>query len=275
MRAVKQLARFTSIIIDPIYRLLLGPPAIPWVRQAQPESGRVDEVRGSRGLVLVADGVGGLDLCGAGLAHVMGAEKLSHSILVFRWGHGLGRWLADLTDVAHRDAMAQSLADSIAQFKTDRPTEPVFVVAKSGGSGIVVKALERLDEHAVERVILLAPAISPGYDLTDALRAVRSEMVVFWSPFDLIILGAGTRVFGTMDRVRAASAGLVGFRKPAGGPAGEPQSQAHPYDKLRQVRWRPQMASTGYLGGHLGPDSPSFLRKYVVPLLRVDDSTGC
>ena len=28
------------------------------------------------------------------------------------------------------------------------------------------------------------------------------------------------------------------------------------------------MASTGYFGGHVGPDSPAFLRKYVVPLLR-------
>ncbi len=27
------------------------------------------------------------------------------------------------------------------------------------------------------------------------------------------------------------------------------------------------MMTTGYLGGHVGPDSPAFLRKYVVPLL--------
>ena len=27
------------------------------------------------------------------------------------------------------------------------------------------------------------------------------------------------------------------------------------------------MAPTGYLGGHVGPDSPAFLRRYVVPLL--------
>ena len=40
-------------------------------------------------------------------------------------------------------------------------------------------------------------------------------MVVFWSPLDVFILGAGTRVFGTADRVRTASAGLVGFRTPA------------------------------------------------------------
>ena len=36
----------------------------------------------------------------------------------------------------------------------------------------MVKALELLDDQAVERVVLLAPALSPGYDLTGALRAV-------------------------------------------------------------------------------------------------------
>ena len=42
--------------------------------------------------------------------------------------------------------------------------------------------------------------------------------------------------------------------------------------KLRQIRWRPGMAATGYLGGHVGPDCPAFLRKYVVPLLRPEGS---
>ena len=117
------------------------------------------------------------------------------------------------------------------------------------------------------RAIFLAPALSPGYDLTTALRAVSREMVVFWSPLDVFILGAGTRVFGTADRVRTASAGLVGFRIPSPPTGGD----SHPdgqYAKLRQVCWTPRMAASGYLGGHLGPDSPIFLRNYVIPLLR-------
>jgi len=28
------------------------------------------------------------------------------------------------------------------------------------------------------------------------------------------------------------------------------------------------MITTGYLGGYFGPDSPLFLKKYVLPLLR-------
>ena len=135
----------------------------------------------------------------------------------FRGGTASGRWLADLTDVANRDSHARLVAESVRRYKTERPLDPIYLVAKSGGSGVVVKALELLDEQQVERVVMLAPALSPAYDLSNALRAVRREMVVFWSPLDVIILGAGTRVFGTIDRVKTASAGLVGFRVPAVG----------------------------------------------------------
>jgi hypothetical protein len=146
----------------------------------------------------------------------------------------------------------------------------VYLVGKSGGTGVIVRALENLPDGAVDVAVLIAPAISPDYDLTRALRAVRREMVVFWSPLDLIVLGAGTKLFGTIDRVKTVSAGMVGFRPP-GTPADGVEQRAQ-YDKLRQVRWRPRMSSTGYLGGHVGPDSPAFLRKYVVPLLRASEA---
>ncbi|WP_254053598.1 hypothetical protein [Singulisphaera sp. GP187] len=123
----------------------------------------------------------------------------------------------------------------------------------------------------MEAAVLLSPALSPRYDLTPALRAVKREMVVFWSPLDVFVLGFGTRIFGTIDRIKSVSAGLVGFRMQ------EPRDEAKQlqYAKLRQIRWTPAMARTGYLGGHVGPDNPAFLRKYVVPLLRVADPEHC
>jgi hypothetical protein len=218
-----------------------------------------------RGLGIIADGIGGLDLCGISLRYALGAEKLAHAVEFVPWGHGLGRWLADLTDVANRDSHARLVAENVRRYKSELPLDPVYLVAKSGGSGVVVKALELLDTQQVERAVMLAPALSPSYDLSSALRAIRLEMVVFWSPLDVFILGAGTRVFGTIDRVKSASAGLVGFRVPAH------DNKGQEYDKLRQIRWQPRMAASGYLGGHFGPDNPLFLRKYVVPLLRIED----
>jgi pimeloyl-ACP methyl ester carboxylesterase len=156
----------------------------------------------------------------------------------------------------------------VKAFREKTPGRPVHLIGKSGGTGVIVRALEGLTDDSVDGVVLIAPALSPDYDLTRALRAVRHEAVVFWSPLDVIVLGAGTRIFGTIDRKKGVSAGLVGFRPPRA--TGDEQRAQ--YAKLRQVRWRPAMAPTGYLGGHIGPDSPAFLRKYVVPLLRAAET---
>ena len=64
------------------------------------------------------------------------------------WGHGFGRWYADLTNVANRDRQAERVAETIRAFQAEHPGRPVFLVGKSGGAGIVVKALERLDEDS-------------------------------------------------------------------------------------------------------------------------------
>jgi pimeloyl-ACP methyl ester carboxylesterase len=223
---------------------------------------------GARGLVLVADGVGGLDLCGTALRYVMGSLGAPYIVKVVPWGHGFGRWHADLTNAANRDLKAAEIAQEAAGFRDRVANGSVALVGKSGGTGVVVRALEKLPDKSVDVAVLISPAVSPRYNLAHALRAVRREMVVFWSPIDFFVLGAGTRIFGTIDRVKSVSAGLVGFRPPES--LGD--SERAQYAKLRQVRWHPSMASTGYLGGHVGPDSPAFLRKYVVPLLRVTEA---
>jgi hypothetical protein len=259
---------FTSLLVEPLYRLFYGRLPAPGGSGAADGPDR-DAAR-PRGLVLVADGVGGLDLCGTGLRYVARAERLNCAIEVFPWGHGFGRWFADLTDVANRDRQATLVAEAVRRFQAEESGAPVFLVGKSGGSGVVVKALEQLDRESVERVVLLAPALSPGYDLTRVLRAVHREAVVFWSPLDVIILGAGTRVFGTIDRVKSVGAGMVGFVVPR--PDDPDPEKIRQYAKLRQIRWRRGMASAGYFGGHFGPDHPRFLRKYVVPFLRANDA---
>jgi hypothetical protein len=258
----------TTTLVEPLYRLIYGP--LIGEQSAVHGTGPDGAASRPRGLVLVADGVGGLNLCGIGLRYVMSAERLPYAVDLFPWGHGFGRWYADLTDVANRDARARSIAETVQRFRADQPRDPVFLIAKSGGAGVVVKALELLDDRAVERVVLLAPALSPAYDLTRALQAVHREIVVFWSPLDLFVLGVGTRLFGTTDRVKTISAGLVGFHRP---PADQPEpGRRGRSGQLRQVRWRIGMAATGHFGGHVGPDSPVFLRKYVVPLLRAEET---
>ncbi len=217
------------------------------------------------GVVLVADGCGGVELCEMALKQVMSEHQGRCRVIPVRWGHGFGRWFADLTDVTNHQVQSRAIVATVLERREVDPLKPVYLVGKSGGAWIVVKALEELPAGSVEAVVLLAPAISPGYDLAQALRAVNRELVAFWSPLDFVILGAGTWLFKTADRVRSISAGLVGFRVP--GLLDARPDRYRLYQRLKQIRWRPNMARSGYLGGHVGPDSPAFLRKYVVPLL--------
>ena len=222
------------------------------------------------GLILICDGVGGLDLCGTALVHVAAQVGSSHEVRIVPWGHGFGHWHRDLTNTENHRHWAARIVEEIAAFRQQKPNARVSLVGKSGGTGVVVRALEAMPENSVDAVVLLSSAISPDYDLSKALRAVRGNLTLFWSPLDLIVLGAGTRLFGTIDRRKVVSAGLVGFRKPGGlDELGREQ-----YAKLKQVRWSPKMASTGYWGGHVGPDNPAFLRKYVLPLLGVMTETS-
>src|SRR3954470_262778 len=108
--------------------------------------------RDCRGLVVVADGVGGLDLCGTALRYVMGSLKIPYIVKIVTWGHGLGRWHADLTNAANSNLRAREIADSLITFLEESPGIPVFLVGKSGGTGLVVKALEHLPDDAVEAV---------------------------------------------------------------------------------------------------------------------------
>jgi hypothetical protein len=229
--------------------------------------GRACECRwgDAEGLVIVADGVGGFDLCGLGLKYAVARARRPYEVRVWPWGHGRWRWHADLSDVPNLREQAARIAQEVRTFRDRVPGAPVFLLGKSGGSGVVVAALEQLEGDAVEVAILLAPALSPRCDLSRALRAVRRQLVAFWSPLDLIVLGIGTSLFGTIDRVWGPAAGLVKFREPADlDRPGRAQ-----YAKLVQVRWTPAMARGGYLGGHVGVDMPWFLQEYVLPLLQV------
>ena len=224
-----------------------------------------------RGLVLVADGVGGLDLCGTALRYVLGAEGLPYAVPRLSLGARLRPLVRrpDERDQPRRQGRPAGRRGAAVSAPASRTIRSSWSPSRGARASWSRRSSSSTKTRS-SRAVLLAPALSPGYDLTAALRAVRREMVVFWSPLDVIVLGAGTRVFGTVDRVKTVGAGMVGFRRPPRPTRrrGRQRRRRRQYAKLRQVRWAPRMAATGYLGGHVGPDSPVFLRKYVVPLLR-------
>lgn len=210
-------------------------------------------------LVIALDGVGGTGILPLSL---MAAAKFGGANLKIRrffWNHGLFMPFHDLLDKEHISRKGAELAELIDSIDKEHSVQ---VVAKSGGSLVAVKALELLAERRVARTILLSPAISPGYDLSRALQAIERNLICYYSPYDRVILGLGTSIFGTSDGVRTVSAGCAGFEV-------EPQSCLYPeqYAKLEQERWRPEMLKQLHNGMHFGNSATPWLLKNVVPLL--------
>ncbi len=124
-------------------------------------------------------------------------------------------------------------------------------------------AAEQLPADTVERIVLLAPAPGPDYDLRPALRVARKGVDSFHSQCD-VIGGLVLAVMGNADGQFQVSAGCVGFTQPADEPL---------YANLRQHGWDWDMGKTGYFGGHFGCTRAAFLHAYVVPLLTVGQAS--
>ena len=55
-------------------------------------------------------------------------------------------------------AKAEELADYIRRLRAEDPNRPIYIVAKSGGTGLALLAAELLPANALERIVLLSAA---------------------------------------------------------------------------------------------------------------------
>jgi len=175
-------------------------------------------------------------------------------------------WIDALQAYGRNHDQARRVADKIAAHVRAAPRAGAIVTAESGGAGIAVWALEDLPGGVmVDDVVLIAPALSPAYDLSAALRHVRHRVYYFSSPGDWFILGWGTRVYGTIDGQHTDAAGLVGFHPPV---TADPAQ----YRKLVEVKYDPGWWRYGNFGSHAGGMSSTFAREVLAPLLRRDSA---
>jgi pimeloyl-ACP methyl ester carboxylesterase len=155
---------------------------------------------------------------------------------------------------------ARKIAQVIVDHARKRPQSRVIITSHSAGAGLAVWALENLpDDVHVDTLVLLAPALSPKYDLSAALNRVKGRAYSFNSEYDPI-LGAGTRMFGTIDRVMTSAAGREGFVMPENG-------DRQQYAKLVQIPYDSSWTSLGNFGDHVGPMMPRFAARVLAPLL--------
>lgn len=171
-------------------------------------------------------------------------------------------WIHALQAYGRNHEEARKVADLIGQWHRRDRAGKIILTAESGGTGVLVWALELLPKDVqVDAVVLVAPAISPGYDLSRALAHVRGRMYYFDSPGDWWVLGLGTRTFGTMDGKNVNSAGFVGFHEP-------PDADPAEYEKLVEIKYEQRWWWWGNFGGHTGAMSITFAEKYIAPLLK-------
>jgi len=214
------------------------------------------------GLVISLDGVGGYNWGPRWLRTGLDEAGVKAAIIIYDWSKGpTGLFVGDLMAKERNQVAANDLASRVATYVSAMPNRPVTLIGHSGGAAVVVWALEAMPENCkVERAILLAPALSPDYDLTKALRAVRSRLYVMYSGADVGLMGAGTAVFGTMDRQHSVSAGLVGFKL-------TPEADLGEYTKVRQVGWSLSLLKMGHMGGHMGWTGTRFAREFLAPII--------
>jgi len=169
---------------------------------------------------------------------------------LFGWSSGWRGFLVlpDLVSVRRNLRHARRLADRLQRQAAEHPGSPIRLVTYSSGGFIALEALRRLPQDVqVDRLVMLAPTVSPGYDLGPALQRCR-EAVCVCSKGDFLINGLGAMVFGTNDRRHTVSAGMLGFDQRPGDGGG-----------LRHMRWRAADIRRLWFAGHFTVSSVPML----------------
>jgi pimeloyl-ACP methyl ester carboxylesterase len=214
-------------------------------------------------VVLAIDGSGLLRGIGDDLRQAAIDAQQPLAVETFAWSHGAGRILADLHDHDYQKSKGQELADTILACHQMSPVGKVYLVCHSAGAAVVLAAAQQLPEGSVDRIVFLAPALAPTCDLRPALRCARRGLDSFHSPYDMIS-GVVLAVMGNADGQFITSAGCFGFTAPRDDNGVEDPL----YARLQQHGWEWEMSKTGNFGGHFGCTRGSFLREYIVPLLK-------
>lgn len=210
--------------------------------------------------LLQLPGVGGEMQIDRNLVHGLKDGGWDGPITIYDWTeHDPG--MAALLSRKRNEQEAQKVAVMIEERLKDDPHLQITITSHSGGTGIAVWALEKLPADVkVQTLVLLSSALSPDYDLSNALKHVRRQAYVFYSENDTLVLGAGTKMFGTIDGKKTEAAGLVGFTAPA-------EADRDEYGKLVQKPWVQEWMKYDNAGSHIGFMSRSFAGNVLGPIL--------
>lgn len=228
---------------------------------AAPATRPAAAVDASAAYLLHVPGIAGETPIDHALVDGMKGGGFSGTSEIYDWT-GENKGISALRNRERNEKQSQLIADKIIARRKAHPAGQIVITAHSGGTGLVVWALERLPaEVKVDGVLLLSPALSPDYDLSKALSHIKGKLYTFSSTMDYFVLGIGTKLFGTIDRKSGDSAGRVGFVKPAD--AADPKQ----YDKLVSCPYENAWTRFGNIGDHVSVMSQRFSENVLTPLV--------
>lgn len=235
------------------------PPAAPKVAA----NAKAEVVAGKpRSYVLHLPGIGGRRGLDRALARGLTAGGFDASDCYDWTANDPG--LNALRAIERNHGQALRVANMITTFARKNPGVRIHLVAHSGGTGIAAWALEALPPDVrVYNLVLLASALSPDYDLSEALKHVEHRAYAFTSVNDTLILKVGTQLLGTIDGKKVAAGGWGGFVVPDG--ADEEQ-----YAKFVQYPYDPAWLKYDNIGDHVGPMLTPFAQNVLSPLMLAD-----
>jgi len=224
-----------------------------------------------RGLVLVLPGIEAESCLNHGIARGLADGGVDAAIEIFDWTTGiiLLFWY-HLRGWRRNVAQAERLVRRIIAYQAAYPGRAVHLVGHSGGGAMTILALERLPAGVVvTNAVLLQAAISPGYNLVNALRHSTRGIYNFSSLRDIFFLGIGSCIAATVDGRFTPAAGMIGFRLPGALTASEREIYSA---KLHEMPFRPAMIASFHLGGHMGAANRVFVAEWIAPLLKPDQA---
>jgi pimeloyl-ACP methyl ester carboxylesterase len=219
-----------------------------------------------RGYTIILPGIEGTSFLNTSVAKGLVDGGWPGAVEVYDWTAGsVLLFPVNLRALERNKEKARRIAEKITRYQIKYPGRPVHIIGHSGGGGVAVLALEALDSgRQITSAILLAPAISPDYDLRRALRQTEYGIWNFYSRHDVGFLKAGTTVMGTIDGRHTSAAGAVGFQMPWGLDEDDRRLYAV---KLRQQAYSRKMADSGHTGGHVGWANRQFVAEWLCPIM--------
>jgi len=181
------------------------------------------------------------------------------------WTHA-----GDQINLSSNREKAAQLRDHIRHYRKAHPDREINIIALSAGAGIAVFALEYLPEDiGINHCFLLGCSLSSKYDMTRALKRIKGKAYVLYSPHDRMLKNV-VWYTGTIDRSAGDQgiAGLEGFWMPA---SPRPDTLLQ-YQKVCNIGYRSEFASTGHKAGHIGATARLFVRRYIGPAIQGRDA---